>query len=979
MHQILGIQLRVRRRRRFQHRPGHSRPAAVSLRPRRALAPPGRRMRGHFRESPEVAVAIENPEVDAAMATPDATPESTAEGSQEEEEQESSEGPEKSESSASKAESEQAVSVASVKFQEQEHGQHPEQEQGKGKEKEKKEEDQESIISSLLCSTEPEGERPRTPRRVLAFVRIRPTPHFAQDMIRLGADNKSIDIYIQKSPRGGIVNNSQTDWSFKVDGLLHNTSQEVVYETVAKDLVSKALQGYNGTIMCYGQTGAGKTYTMTGATSEYRNRGIIPRAIQQIFKSATEFLNILVTVRISYLEIYKEALFDLLAPVLGRGSKDNQLAVMDGPHGIYVKGLSIHPVSHEEEALHLLFEGETNRVIGEHSLNKNSSRSHCIFTVYIECRSRDYTNHKCLKSKITLIDLAGSERLSKTGSEGQVRVEASYINKSLSFLEQLVIALADPKREHIPFRQSKLTHVLKDSLGGSCNTVLVTNIYGEAEHLEETLSSLRFATRMNWVTAEPVPNEPFYREASVKALEEEIQLLKQELTMQDHLANNSLMTYSPLTTAQRAEIRSQVQKYLRGVIEEIDIVNVRQIQEVFRQFKVILSQQAEEVESRFWNKYGLGRMVGSDSESSSDSDLRLEEAEEQQEEEEEEQEHEDTESTVEQDEDSDQEDDAGTIEIGSPPTSPTPDGEKEADEKERIRSPPPDISQDESSLSKSPIEDLEEEEEEEEEKEEEGVYQEGDEESSIPSSEDSQNLKPSLSKEKAFEVFKKETGQEIHRIFRENKRILIARKKGIHSVARKINGLKEQIEAIKEALEAQKRKRRQEGEYTDGKGHVIIDEKEFSLIVKLKELKEEHRAGFTELQDLKAEMQYCQHLVDKCRRSEHQEFDIWYNENFRLPKDMKEALEPGGNIRPGMIPMNRVMCLDEDVQDKFEWVQETALPDCPGSVSFYRARMKTDQKQTFNGTMAELRKMHRKPGLVPAAEKKKALSFLPIT
>ncbi|CAN8185192.1 unnamed protein product [Coccothraustes coccothraustes] len=917
-------------------------------------------MRGHFRALPEVAVAIENPEVDAAMATPDATPESTAEGSQEEEEQESSQGQERSASSTCKAESEQEVSVSSVKFQEQEqkHSQGPEQ----GRKEE--DEDQESIISSLLCDREPEGDSPRAPRRALAFVRVRPTAHFAQDMIRLGADSKSIDIYIQKNPRGGVVNNSQTDWSFRLDGVLHNASQEVVYDTVAKDLVCKALQGYNGTIMCYGQTGAGKTYTMTGTASEYRNRGIIPRAIQQVFKSAAAFLNILVTLRISYLEIYNEALFDLLAPALGRGCKDTQLAVMDGPQGVYVKGLSIHPVSHEEEALHLLFEGETNRVIGEHSLNKNSSRSHCIFTMYIECRSRDYTIHKCLKSKITLIDLAGSERLSKTGSEGQVRVEASYINKSLSFLEQLIIALADPKREHIPFRQSKLTHVLKDSLGGGCNTVLVTNIYGEAEHVEETLSSLRFATRMNWVTAEPVPNEPFYREPSVKALEEEIQLLKQELIMQVNLTSHSLMTYNPLTTAQRAEIRSQVQKYLRGVIEEIDIVNVRQIQEVFRQFKVILSQQEEELESRLWNKYGLGYMAGAGPESISSSDLRLEAAEEEEEEEEEE---------------------------GTRVLVPDPSGEEMNESglsfppvrKERTGSPLPETGQDESSSSKSPTKDLEEEEEEEEreeaQQEEEGGDRDSDEESSIRSSEDFQNLRPLLSKQQAFEVFKKETGQEIHRIFRDNKRILIAKKKGSHSVAQRIKSLKEQMEATKEALEAQKRKRRQEGEYMDEKGQVIIDEKEFSLILKLKELKEELRADFTELKDLKAEIQYCQHLVDKCRKRLITEFEIWYNKNYRLPKEVKEALEPGGNIRPGMIPINRVMCLDEDQQDQFEQVQEKVLPDCPGSVSFYRARMKRDQKQTFSSTMATLRNMHRKPGLVPAAGKKKALSFLPIT
>ncbi|NXP65876.1 KIF9 protein, partial [Chloropsis cyanopogon] len=754
----------------------------------------------------------------------------------------------------------------------------------------------------------------RTPKRVLAFVRVKPTAHFARDMIKLGSDNKSIDIYVQKSPRGGVVNNTQTDWSFKLDGLLHNTSQEMVYETVAKDLVSKALQGYNGTIMCYGQTGAGKTYTMTGTASEYRNRGIIPRAIQQIFKSAADFLSILVTVRISYLEIYNEALFDLLAPALGRGCKDTQLAVMDGPQGVYVKGLSIHPLNLE---FPLHFQGETNRVIAEHSLNKNSSRSHCIFTMYIECRSRDYTNHKCLKSKITLIDLAGSERLSKTGSEGQVRVEASYINKSLSFLEQLVIALADPKREHIPFRQSKLTHVLKDSLGGNCNTVLVTNIYGEAEHVEETLSSLRFATRMNWVTAEPVPNEPFYREASVKALEEEIQLLKQELIMQDNLASHSLMSYNPLTTAQRAEIRSQVQKYLRGVIEEIDIVNVRQIQEVFRQFKVILSQQEEEVESRLWSKYGLGHVAGS--ESSSDSDLHLDEAQEQQEQHEEQQEQQHEEDTV--------------IPAGS--TSELAPW-----------LPKRELGQADFSLLKSNSE---------------------------------MSLGPPLSKEEAFETFKRETGREIHQIFRENKRILISRKKRSHSVAQRVNAIKREMEEVKAALEAHKRRREQEGEYRDEKGQVIIDEDEFTLILKLKDLKEKHRSGFAELQDLKAEIQYCQQLVDKCRKRLVSEFEIWFNEKSHLPKYMKEALEPGGSIRPGMIPINRVMCLDEDEQDKFERIQGTVLPDCPGSLSFYRARMKSDQKQTFNRTMAALQKMHRKPGLVPAAGKKKTLSFLPVT
>ena len=129
-----------------------------------------------------------------------------------------------------------------------------------------------------------------------------------------------------------------------------------------------------------------------------------------------------------------------------------------------------------------------NRIIAQHSLNKQSSRSHCVFTVYIESHSRVESNTKFITSKLNFVDLAGSERLGKTLSEGETQVEAMYINKSLTFLEQAVIALGDRRREHVPFRQSKLTHVLKDSIGGKCNTLLIANIWGEAVHIEETVS-----------------------------------------------------------------------------------------------------------------------------------------------------------------------------------------------------------------------------------------------------------------------------------------------------------------------------------------------------------------------------------------------------------------------------------------------------------------------------------------------------------
>ncbi|XP_074701082.1 kinesin-like protein KIF9 isoform X3 [Strix aluco] len=761
-------------------------------------------------------------------------------------------------------------------------------------------------------------------KRVHTFVRVKPTADFAQDMIKFGPDNKSIDIHIKKDAKKGVVNNRQTDWSFRLDGVLHNTSQELVYETVAEKLVSEALTGYSGTIMCYGQTGAGKTYTMTGATAEYKHRGIIPRALQQVFKATAHS----VRVRISYLEIYNETLVDLLSTTTRSGTSDVPMAVVDCPQGVYVKGLSIHSVSHEEDALNLLFEGETNRAIAEHTLNKNSSRSHCIFTIYIE-------------------------------SEGQVLKEAMYINKSLSFLEQLIIALADPKRDHMPFRQSKLTHVLKDSLGGNCNIVLVANIRGEAAHVEETLSSLRFATRMRWITTEPVISETYDREGTVKALEKEIILLKQELALHDSLVNRSLVTYDPLTDIQKAEIKSQVHKYLKGAIDEIDIVNIRQVQEVFKQFKLIASQQEHEVEARLRSKYALidkndfaavaavhkagvvvadghlvqeenGRDFGTRTASSSSR-------------------HGGKKKFRKSNEQPKKEGIWTSLsgrDVGDflPSKSQVINSTKDLDVREGARNQ--DTANIDTELSKpAPVE-------------------------------DSQRPSSPPSKPVAFEQFKEECGSEISRIFKENKSILLARKKRSSAVAQRINFIKREMEGIQKALEAQKQERWQEGEYVDEKGQIIIDEKEFSLIMKLKDLKEEYRSGYAELQDLKAEIQYCQRLVNQCRNKLIAEFEIWYNESFLIPEDAREALKPGGNIRPGMIPINRVMCLEEDEQDRFERMQETTLPACPASVSFYRAKTKTDQKHTYTRTMSSLEKMRKKPGLITAAGKNKPLSFL---
>ncbi|XP_030667783.1 kinesin-like protein KIF9 isoform X4 [Nomascus leucogenys] len=719
------------------------------------------------------------------------------------------------------------------------------------------------------------GERMGTRKKVHAFVRVKPTDDFAHEMIRYGDDKRSIDIHLKKDIRRGVVNNQQTDWSFKLDGVLHDASQDLVYETVAKDVVSQALDGYNGTIMCYGQTGAGKTYTMMGATENYKHRGILPRALQQVFRTIEERPTHAITVRVSYLEIYNESLFDLLSTLPYVGPSVTPMTIVENPQGVFIKGLSVHLTSQEEDAFSLLFEGETNRIIASHTMNKNSSRSHCIFTIYLEAHSRTLSEEKYITSKINLVDLAGSERLGKSGSEGQVLKEATCINKSLSFLEQAIIALGDQKRDHIPFRQCKLTHALKDSLGGNCNMVLVTNIYGEAAQLEETLSSLRFASRMKLVTTEPAINEKY-----------------------DAETNRTFVTYDPMDEIQIAEINSQVRRYLEGTLDEIDIINLRQIKEVFNQFRVVLSQQEQEVESTLRRKYTLidrndfaaisavqkvglvdvdGHLVG--------------------------------------------ETEGQNFGLGVAPFSTKPG--KKAKSKKTFKEPLSSLARKEGASSPVNGKDLD--------------YVSTSKTQLVPSSKDGdvkdmfsrdretssieplpsdspkEELRPIRpdtppSKPVAFEEFKNEQGSEINRIFKENKSILNERRKRASETTQRINAIKREIDVTKEALNFQKSLREKQGEY-ENKGLMIIDEEEFLLILKLKDLKKQYRSEYQDLRDLRAEIQYCQHLVDQCRHRLLMEFDIWYNESFVIPEDMQMALKPGSSIRPGMVPVNRIVSL----------------------------------------------------------------------
>uniref|UniRef100_A0A8C2FX80 Kinesin-like protein n=1 Tax=Cyprinus carpio TaxID=7962 RepID=A0A8C2FX80_CYPCA len=268
-----------------------------------------------------------------------------------------------------------------------------------------------------------------------------------------------------------------------------NTTQEQVYDTCAKQIVKDVLDGYNGTIFAYGQTSSGKTHTMEGQLHNSQLKGIIPRIAQDIFDHIYSMdENLEFHIKVSYFEIYLDKIRDLLDV-----SKTN-LAVHEDKNRVpFVKGCTERFVSSPEDVMDVIDEGKSNRHVAVTNMNEHSSRSHSIFLINI--KQENVETEKKLSGKLYLVDLAGSEKVSKTGAEGSVLDEAKNINKSLSALGNVISALAEGTKTHVPYRDSKMTRILQDSLGGNCRTTIVIcaspSVFNEAE----TKSTLMFGQR----------------------------------------------------------------------------------------------------------------------------------------------------------------------------------------------------------------------------------------------------------------------------------------------------------------------------------------------------------------------------------------------------------------------------------------------------------------------------------------------------
>ncbi|KAG5515401.1 hypothetical protein RHGRI_036452 [Rhododendron griersonianum] len=382
------------------------------------------------------------------------------------------------------------------------------------------------------------------------------------------------------------------------------SQQKDLYDQAVSPIVFEVLEGYNCTIFAYGQTGTGKTYTMEGGgrkkNGEFPNdAGVIPRAVRQIF-DILEAQNAEYNMKVTFLELYNEEITDLLAAEESSKFIDDKskkpIALMeDGKGGVFVRGLEEEIVCTANEIYKILEKGSAKRRTAETLLNKQSSRSHSIFSITIhikECTPEGEEMIKC--GKLNLVDLAGSENISRSGAkEGRAR-EAGEINKSLLTLGRVINALVEHSG-HVPYRDSKLTRLLRDSLGGKTKTCIIATVSPSIPCLEETLSTLDYAHRAKNIKNKPEINQKMMKSAVIKDLYSEIDRLKQEV----YAAREKNGIYIPRDRylQDEAEKKAMAEKIERMELDfESRDKQVMELQELYNSQQLLTAELSDKLE-----------------------------------------------------------------------------------------------------------------------------------------------------------------------------------------------------------------------------------------------------------------------------------------------------------------------------------------------------------------------------------------------
>jgi hypothetical protein len=420
-------------------------------------------------------------------------------------------------------------------------------------------------------------------------------------------------------------------WSHKPDDA-HYAQQEDVYNALGEEMLDHNFEGYHTCVFAYGQTGSGKSYTMMGTPEQ---PGLIPRTCQDLFEriESSESPNVSYNVRVSYFEVYNEHVRDLL---VARTDVPNYLKVRESPtEGPYVKDLSEHPVRNYQDIIRLMNQGDSSRTVASTKMNDTSSRSHAVFTIMLKQIHADTTTDETTErtARIRLVDLAGSERAKSTEATGARLREGSNINKSLTTLGRVIAALSSPSnapstssrqsiapsrasiaprtstaggsrpsipREIVPYRDSVLTYLLTDSLGGNSKTAMIACI--SPSDYDETLSTLRYADQARRIRTRATINQDsltsVQRDAQIAALQQQITNLQQQISASTTMAkegNKMKEVAARMEETQLEEYQKQVERMQR-LMEETRLVSecrIRALAEENEALKVHLKLAVE--------------------------------------------------------------------------------------------------------------------------------------------------------------------------------------------------------------------------------------------------------------------------------------------------------------------------------------------------------------------------------------------------
>lgn len=371
--------------------------------------------------------------------------------------------------------------------------------------------------------------------------------------------------------------------SFQFDRVFDQTSnQEGVFREVSP-LIEHVCQGYNATIFAYGATSSGKTFTMFGDTV---NPGIIPRACDLLFTLINSNDNVQeASLRCSFIEIYREQVRDLLRSSSSRTENasdetgiERDMKIRQSNKGVFVQGLIEKYVYSPEEILNVIKSGFVNRTTASTALNNVSSRSHALVTLSI---IQTFLDGSQSESKLHLVDLAGSENVGRSEVQGISLLEAQTINKSLSCLGNVIFALTEKKRDHIPYRDSKLTFLLQDSIGGNSKTVLIATIYPIIPNHSETLSTLKFAKRAKEIRNNPRINRNESVETLngiISELRVKIEELEEKLGKKQGESNISITSINPIIPSIPVQL---LEKKVQSLLDEKE-KGKREVDEVFK-------------------------------------------------------------------------------------------------------------------------------------------------------------------------------------------------------------------------------------------------------------------------------------------------------------------------------------------------------------------------------------------------------------